>query len=31
MADLKSWVAETEAMWTAQLSAFKIHVEKKRR
>jgi len=31
MADLKRWVAETEAMWTAQLSAFKIHVEKKRR
>jgi DNA-binding transcriptional ArsR family regulator len=31
MADLKHWVAETEAMWTAQLSAFKVHVEKKRR
>ena len=31
MADLKNWVTETEAMWTAQLSAFKIRVEKKRR
>jgi DNA-binding transcriptional ArsR family regulator len=29
--DLKRWVAATEAMWTAQLSSFKSHVEKKRR
>ena len=28
MAELKRWVAGTEAMWTAQLSAFKAHVEK---
>lgn len=27
MADLKQWVAETEAMWTVQLAAFKAHVE----
>lgn len=25
--DLKRWVAETEAMWMTQLSAFKAHVE----
>ena len=31
MADVKRWVAETEAMWTMQLSAFKTHVEKKRK
>lgn len=29
MSDLKKWVAETEAMWAAQLSAFKARVEKK--
>ena len=28
MAELKRWVAGTEAMWAAQLSAFKAHVEK---
>lgn len=28
MTDLKRWVANTEAMWTAQLAAFKAHVEK---
>jgi DNA-binding transcriptional ArsR family regulator len=31
MAELKRWLAETEAMWTAQLSGFKAHVEKKRK
>jgi hypothetical protein len=31
MTDVKRWVAETEAMWVAQLSAFKVRVEKKRR
>jgi DNA-binding transcriptional ArsR family regulator len=31
MAELKRWLAETEAMWAAQLSGFKAHVEKKRR
>lgn len=29
IADLKHWVTKTEAMWMAQLSAFKAHVEKK--
>ena len=29
MADLKLWVAETEALWAGQLSAFKAHVEAK--
>ena len=29
MAELKRWLADTEAMWTAQLSHFKVHVEKK--
>lgn len=28
MTELKRWVAGTEAMWEAQLSAFKSHVEK---
>jgi DNA-binding transcriptional ArsR family regulator len=28
MTELKRWVAGTEAMWAAQLSAFKAHVEK---
>ena len=27
MADLKLWLAETEALWAGQLSAFKAHVE----
>ncbi len=31
MAALKSWVAQTEALWTTQLAAFKRHVEKKRK
>ena len=31
MAELKRWLADTEAMWAAQLSGFKAHVEKKRR
>jgi DNA-binding transcriptional ArsR family regulator len=31
MAELKRWLAETEAMWAAQLSRFKVHVEKKRK
>jgi DNA-binding transcriptional ArsR family regulator len=31
MADLKRWLADTEAMWTRQLAAFRRHVEKKRR
>lgn len=31
MADLKLWLAETEEMWAAQLTAFKAHAEKKRR
>lgn len=26
-AELKGWIAETEAMWTHQLSSFKAHVE----
>ena len=29
MTDLKRWLASTEAMWAAQLAAFKAHVEKK--
>ena len=31
MAELKRWLTHTEAMWAAQLSAFKVHVEKKRK
>ena len=31
MTELKHWLADTEAMWTMQLSAFKTHVEKKGR
>ena len=27
MADLKHWIASTEALWTRQLAAFKAHVE----
>ena len=27
MADLKRWLATTEAMWTSQLAAFKAHVD----
>ena len=29
MADLKLWLAETETLWTGQLSAFQAHVEGK--
>lgn len=29
MADLKLWLSETEALWSAQLTAFKGHVEAK--
>ncbi len=28
MADLRHWLASTEAMWTTQLAAFKAHVER---
>ncbi len=28
MSDLKKWLEETERLWTAQLGAFKAHVEK---
>lgn len=28
MAELKAWLADTEAMWTRQLSAFKAHLQK---
>ena len=31
MAELKRWLAHTEAMWAAQLSSFKTHVEKTRK
>jgi DNA-binding transcriptional ArsR family regulator len=31
MADLKLWLAETEALWAAQLTAFQSHMEKKRK
>lgn len=31
MAELKRWLARNEAMWAAQLSGFKAHVEKKRK
>jgi DNA-binding transcriptional ArsR family regulator len=31
MVDLKRWLAETEAMWAAQLADFKAHVEKRRK
>jgi DNA-binding transcriptional ArsR family regulator len=29
MASVKQWVADTEAMWLAQLSSFKRHMDKK--
>jgi DNA-binding transcriptional ArsR family regulator len=28
MAELKAWLAETEALWARQLSAFKAHLQK---
>lgn len=31
MADLKKWLAETEAMWSGQLASLKAHIEKKRK
>jgi DNA-binding transcriptional ArsR family regulator len=31
MADLKLWLADTEKLWAAQLSAFRAHMEKKRK
>ena len=31
MSELKRWLADTEAMWAAQLSGFKRYAEKKRR
>jgi DNA-binding transcriptional ArsR family regulator len=31
MADLKMWLAETEALWSRQLAAFKAHVQKGRK
>jgi DNA-binding transcriptional ArsR family regulator len=30
MDDLKAWLAQTEAMWTRQLAAFKTHVKNRR-
>lgn len=31
MNELKKWIADTERLWMDQLSAFKAHVEKKRK
>lgn len=31
MSELKRWLAGTEAMWAAQLSAFEAHIEKEER
>ncbi|MGD9815168.1 MAG: ArsR/SmtB family transcription factor [Hyphomonadaceae bacterium] len=31
MADLRTWLADTERMWAGQLAGFKAHVEKKRK
>lgn len=31
MAELKTWLAETDAMWARQLSAFKAHLQKTRK
>ena len=31
MADLKKWLAETEALWSGQLASLKAHIEKKRK
>jgi DNA-binding transcriptional ArsR family regulator len=31
MAELKTWLAETEALWARQLSAFKAHLQKTKR
>ena len=29
MADLKAWIAETERLWSAQLAAFRAHLERR--
>jgi len=29
MADLKAWLAETEQLWSEQLAAFKVHLERR--
>jgi DNA-binding transcriptional ArsR family regulator len=31
MADLKTWLDETDALWARQLAAFKAHLQKNRR
>lgn len=31
MNELKKWIADTERLWMDQLSAFKAHIEKKRK
>ncbi len=31
MEDLKAWLAQTEELWSRQLRAFRVHVEKTRR
>ena len=31
MTDLKTWLAETEALWSRQLLALKAHIEKRKR
>lgn len=31
MGELKRWLADTEALWSEQLAAFKAHVEKNRK
>jgi DNA-binding transcriptional ArsR family regulator len=30
LAELKSWLEDTERLWTAQLAAFKAHIERSR-
>jgi len=31
MSDLRAWLAETDALWTRQLSALKAHLQKTRK
>jgi DNA-binding transcriptional ArsR family regulator len=31
MAELKTWLAETDAMWARQLASFKAHLQKSRK
>lgn len=31
MAELKTWLAETDALWTRQLAAFKAHLQKSKK